>query len=374
MQVFTTEPRQALTEEQVIALIRDSFAPELSFGCELLDLGLNVIADFSDDLIGGDVGRNSYATLHGVGRIQITRELPWGRAIVRPYAEMSFNDVSARFYLGAYFTSTPARVLGTRPLVYDVEMYDVLLALDTPTGQSYSVKSGAQYLSKIQDILESQGFTKFVIDQSRASTTLPSARTWPLEEGMTWLNVVNDLLGAIGYRGIWSDWNGFLRLEPYISPEERGSEWTYDTHPERVMLTPERTLIRDYFETPNQWVAIRNNNVSGPTPVEGNGIYTYVNQNQGETSVQARQRTITRILPVDAADQAALISRAQISIEADLKVRTSYSVSTAINPLHWHFDRLTVDDPEAGPKVEVLGTSWRMPFSDGHMTHTWSEI
>jgi hypothetical protein len=281
-----------------------------------------------------------------------------------------------RFNLGAYYTNTPDRELGTNPLVYNVQCYDLLDALNTPTGEAFAVDAGVSYLTTVSDILTSLGFSQLQIDSTRASTTLPTAKVWPLDAQTTWLNVINDLLAAIGYRGIWSDWDGFLRCEPYLTPDERATEWMYDTTlRSKSMLSVKRVVSRDYYKAPNRWVAIRNSNVSGATPVEGNGVYTYVNEYNGLTSVEARDgRVITSILTLDAADQAALISQTNQAIETDLRLQTKYSVESSPNPLHWHFDKILYRDQEMGSDVAVMSTAWELPLLGGNMRHNWTEI
>lgn len=371
MQPTVTGVRSDFTAEQIIYEIRDSAALTIGAGCELLDQNLNVLENITADFIDGSVKRSSYATLHGTASIQLSRDLDWGRAIVRPYQLLN----GIRFNMGAYYTNTPDRVLGTQPLIYGVECYDLLDALNTPTGEAYSVGAGGSYVNAIYEILTAQGFTKFVLDKSRISTTLPTSKVWPLDTATTWLNVVNDLLSAIGYRGIWSDWDGYLRCEPYQTPDARTSEWTYETQGLASMLSQQRTYTKDFYNAPNRWVAIRNNDVAGTTPVEGNGVYTYVNQYNGLTSVNARGgRVITSILQLDAADQAALIAQTQRAIETDLRLQTKISVDSSPNPLHWHFDKLTLNDNEAGENLEVLESEWELPLLGNMMKHAWSVI
>jgi hypothetical protein len=373
MQLLTEPPRDGFTSSQVMTLIRDEPVIGRDIGLELLDMNLNVIEDISSDFKDGSVSRNSYATLHGNADIQISRELDWGVAIVRPYIKL-VGDIEARFNLGAYFTNAPNKVVGEIPVTYEVECYDLLHALDTPTGDTYSVQTGRSYLEVIAEILTGQGFTKFIIDQTAASLTVPNTRIWPIGDNVTWLGIVNDLLNAVGYQGIWSDWNGYLRCEKYIRPIERASEFVYDRGIYTTMLGA-RVVNFDFFFAPNRWVAVRNNDVDGPTPVEGNGMYTYTNEFDGPTSVQARgNRVITRLLSIDAADQQTLEERAQISIDADTRIVTKYQIETGLNPLHWHFDRITLDDPEIGPSIELISTSWTLPLRGYSMAHEWRTV
>lgn len=375
MQPLIAAGRSHLTAAQVIAILRDTPAVEVASGCELLDQGLNVLDDLSDLLEGGSVTRNSYADLHGSAALALEAALDWGTAIVRPWMSLSDGTSTARFNLGAYYTTTDEVELEDDPAVRGVECLDILDALNNPTGESYAVGKGARYLAAVQEILASQGYSQVVVDTAAANAILPSARVWPLDESTTWLQVVNDLLGSIGYQGIWSDWDGRLRVQPYTSPSSRAPEWSYDAELATSMLTPKGSIKRDFYRAPNRWVFYRANNVDGPTPVEGDGIYTYTNESTGPTSVQARGgRTITRPVPLDVADHASLVAASQITIDADLRLKTTLTRGTSPNPLHWHFDRIAVNDPKVGRAVDVLAPSWTLPLNGDDMTHEWAVL
>jgi hypothetical protein len=374
MQPPTAVPREHLTAEQVLGLVQDAPAMTIGWGAELLDQNLGLLDDISGDLAGGEVSRASYALLHGTARLVISRDLDWGSAIVRPYMTIGDGSLSARFNLGAYYTSTPRRRVGQSTPSHDVDGYDILAGLADPVGEVYAVDAGIGYLTAVEDILLQRGFTQHVIDRTAAGLVLPAARVWPFDAKTTWLTIVNDLLSAVGYAGIWSDWDGRLRCHPYQSPAARTPEWEYDAEPFTSMLG-DRAIERDYFASPNRWVVYRQNDVDGPPPVEGDGLYTWVNERQGDTSVEGRGgRVITRVEPVDAADQASLVALAEQLIDADLRLKTTIAVTTAPNPLHWHFDRLLLTDPAFGPVRDVLGTQWTLPLTGGDMSQEWTVL
>lgn len=375
MQPLTAAPRHTMSSAAVIRLLRDAPAIQVGKGLELIDRDLQVIEDISDDLVGGSISRNSYANLHATATLAVSRELAWSSALVRPYMVISDGSTSARFNLGAFYTSVPVHNLGERPVTYEVNGYDILHGLYSPTGEAYAVDAGVSYLAQVEAILQQQGYTRYLIDQTRADAVLPSPRVWPLDDQTRWLSIVNDLLAAIGYQGIWSDWDGQLRCQPYQLPRDRAPEWLYDSDQRTSMLGPQRSVERDYFEAPNRWVVVRQNDIDGPPPTEGNGVYTWQNEDQGDTSVQGRDgRIITKVVYVDAADQAALERLAEVMIDADMRIPTTLRVSTSPNPLHWHFDRLRVDEPAIGPYADVLGTSWTLPLDGSDMTHEFSVL
>ena len=373
MQPLVTDIRSSLTVEQVTAMIKTDPTMRIGAGIELLDRDLVVQADFSNELVTGEVRRSNYATLHASCSFRLTTELNWGSAVVRPYMLIETDTGTARFNLGAYFTNIPNFVTGESPAAYDVEGYDILQALDTPVGDSYSLNQGVDYLTAVENILINQGYTKYLIDSSRVGTTLPTGKGWPMADNVTWLTVVNDLLSAIGYRGIYSDWNGYLICEPYQSPTERTSEWTYDDGQYTSQLGPQQTIQHDYYATPNNWVGVRSNLIDGASPVEGDGIFTYTNYFDGETSVEARNRTITKRIDIEAADQSALETAVMTVVSSDTRVGTNITAETTPNPLHWHFDVFDVETDDLGI-VKVQQSSWSLPLDGGMMQHEWAVI
>jgi hypothetical protein len=363
----------ALSAAEIMVLIRDTPALRTSAGLDLLDINLDVLADLSDVFGGGVVERASYATLHGTATLALAQDLDWGTAIVRPYLILGDGATSARFNLGAYLTSSPRTDAGQVPATHAIAGYDILHWLNTPVGEAYVVEAGTGCLAAAETILLAQGIVSYLIDQSQADKTLAAARVWVLDARTTWLNIVNDLLSAVGYQGLWSDWDGNLRMTPYDVPTDRAPEWLYDVDPVSSMLGQARSVTRDYFDAPNRWVFYWAADPAEAAPVEGAGVYVYVNDRDGPTSVAARGRTITAApQQLDVVDQNALVSLARSKIDADLRLSTTFDVTVAPNPLHWHFDRVLLNDPELGPLSDALVTKWSLPLDGTDGTQAWS--
>lgn len=377
MQPYVEPCRAQLTSAQVVDLLQASTAVRLGGGMEIVDIGLNVIEDISDDFSGGTVTRNSYADMHASLNFRITRELDWGGGLVRPYITVADSLRTAKFYLGVYHTSIPAYDASESPPTFDVEGYDLLLRLNQPVGDAYAIALGQGYLSTVESILIARGFTQYIINQSAADTISPSARTWTMDDNITWLTVVNDLLSSVGYAGIWSDWNGTLRCEPYVLPSDRSIEWTYSDDPVTTMLGIQRSVLRDFFDAPNRWVFYRSNSSDDVAPVEGNGLYIAENQSVGETSIDARGGlVITKVTGVDVANQTALVATALVAIARERDIPTIITVQTFPNPLHWHFDRLYLRDSGTVPYADLQCTEWSLPIPPevGDMQQTWRVI
>lgn len=365
--------RDGLTAAQVTAILSGGSDLHLSAGLELVDLSLAALEDISTDLQEGTVSRNSYAKLHATAQLRITRELDWGAALLRPYMRLSSGGLTARWNLGVYHPSTPELSTEESPQTFAVDGYDILLRLRQPVGDSYAIAAGDAYLAVVEQILVGRGYQAYLIDQAAAGMVAPSARAWVFDDQTTWLTIVNDLLSSIGYQGIWSDWDGRVRCEPYVLPQLREVEWTYTDDPATTMLAPDRRRARDFFAAPNRWVVYRTGMTDGETPVEGAGIYTWVNDAVGDTSVQARGGlVITKVAGVDAADQSALVAQAQQIIQDDMDIPAVWSIGSSPHPGHWHFDRLFVDTAEL--LADVQCTAWTLPLDGGDMTQEWRVI
>lgn len=376
MQPLLDGPRAGLGADAVTYLIRDAPAAIVGRGLELVDRDLTVLDEVTE-LEGGSVRRGSYDTLHGLADLQVARRLDWGAGLVRPYLTLSARGTTARFLLGVYYLPTPRRDLSRSPNLYQVQCFDYLQGLAARIGGSYGIAAGTPVLEQVTAILDLLGYTRYVVDQAAAAATVPSpGKSWPIVDDPTWLGVVNDLLQMIGYAGIWSDWEGRLRVHPYQRPVERANEWYYDTTAETGMLQTARQVDDDFYDAPNAWTFYRNNLEEGVQPVPGAGLYRYVNQSQGRSSVEARG---DRVVPapsegLDVASQAALEAAAQARIDADMALTRKVYADVDLNPLHWHFDRVWVDDPEIGPPFNALCTEWQLPLNGRTMTQTWTVL
>jgi hypothetical protein len=367
--------RSHLTAAQVTWLIQGAPGIVVGHGAEITDLDQEDVTDLGEDFAGGTIERSAYATLHGTARFEISTPLEWGSVVIKPYMTITDGLLVARFNLGAYFTNTPKRPTRESPPTYDVVGYDLLYRLDTTIGDSYGVAKGSLVLEAVENILISRGYTKYLIDQARYDAVTPDNKTWALDPALSWMTVVNDLLAMVGYQGIWSDWNGYLRCERYIRPDDRAYEWylpadTYDS-----ILGDDAEVEYDYHEAPNRWVGVRSNSPEDDPPVEGDGVYTYTNEDIGPTSIAARQGlVITRQESLDVASHADLITRVQSMADADMSVPTTIATSTGPFPLAWHFDRYLIDDPDIGVATDVLATQWSLPLNGDDMTHSWTAL
>lgn len=361
MQSLTAPPRNTLTATQVTTLLTGDTL-SVTGGLELLNSSNQLISDISDDLVGGSVKRANYADVHGTCTLQIARELAWGKDRVRPYMTLTANGVSARFNLGVFICTSPKTPRGITPVFYDVDGFDLIHLLQTTgPGDTYVVTAGTSYLTAVQAVITASGVNASLqLDGTLGSTTLPTTMVWALiSPAPSWLRIINDLLAAINYRGLWADQDGTFRSGPYQNPTNAPVEWTFDTANKTTNLIGEdRTMSADVWGIPNWWRFIRTKMTTQPT--EGAGIYTVTNQSTGATSIDAVGRTIRKVVYLDAANQSSLVSQGDRIVAEDKQESRTFDVAMDPLPIAGHFDVVQLID--AGRSDKCVVTNWELPL------------
>ena len=347
---------EAVTTEQILALITaDNLT--VAFGAELLDVDDLLVEDISLDLLNGEVEHQNYADVHGTISLSISRELGWETARVRPWQTLTGAGYYKTWPLGVYLLTTPETPLGETPITYAVSGYDKLHLLQRPVGDTYVVATGASYLEAVVAAITTSeaGGLAPLLDGTAVETLLPEPMVWVLDTAnpTTYLRIVNDLLSAIGYRGVWADATGRFCSVPYQNPLVRSPMWTLDVSDQKTCIVGEsRTLTKDIYEPTNWWRFVR----TGMTaePVEGTGFYT-VDLSDGGTKYKSVQS-------LDVADQPSLVARGDEIVQTARQVTQTLDITTGPLPILGHFDVLEYVDPEAVGTLKCQVRSWRLPL------------
>lgn len=406
MQPLTAAPRDSLTVTQVVDLLTGAGVVRYDRGLEVLDASLNVVGDLTADFQGGSVVRTMNATIHGTCNLNVASDIDYGTQLVRPYMTVSDGLIEARFNLGVYRLVKPQTDYSTSPITNAVTGSDRLVLLDRPVGDAYVVASGTGYLDAVRTVWADAGMdpATLLLDGTAAASVLPTAQSWPLlatgttadvgpadatgdaQQATTWLRIINDLLAAISYRGLWCDWDGLGRSGPYATPSERAVEFTFDFDDLlRTVVAIGRTKALSQTDIVNKWIFQQSNLVDGTgEPVEateGAGQYTVTNSSTGPTSVDAQGGLEwVSVVQLDAADQASLVAQGDAVVSAALADATVFSVSTAPFPAAWHWDVYSYSDVlAAGGAVKVEETEWTLSLGDSttppaDMTRIWAAI
>lgn len=404
MQSLTAPPRQNLTRDQVLALLTSPSAV-WDAGAEVLGYDLSVRSDISPAVAAATVKRAMSADVHGTCTFTTRQELSWGDTLVRLFTTVQDTptnpSLKARFNAGVFAMVTPQRKLGTSPALWDVTGYDRLYLLKRQVGDTYTVPADAYYLDAIRAAITASGLSAAtaLLDSSAAAKKLPAAMTWPLlksagevsygatgdaggadsteittsaESGpTTWLRVINDLLAAIGYRGLWCDESGYFRSEPYVRPANRASEWTLRIGgiAKEVHAAIEAQVTRDEWGLPNRWIFVLRQSLN--TPTEGFGQYTVTDAD----GVAKRGGLVWPVqVDLDAADQASLVTQGDARVAADKRVATTIVRETRPFPAVGHADVMTLVDPELGGTFTVQTAEWTQDLFGGNTSHTWQVV
>lgn len=363
MQILTAPPRDSLTDAQVYALLTGDEVT-VTPGLDLLNAYNVFTEDISDDLApGGEVARSNFADVHGTCSLAIMRKLAWGRDRVRPWMVLSDGSISARFNLGVYVLTSPDSVRGDDVPTYSVTGFDLLHLLQDGPGDTYVVAAGVAYLTAVQAVITASGIGVVgLFDGTLSATVLPEPMVWALtpDSPASWLRIINDLLAAINYRGLWMDENGTPRSGPYADPSTRLAEWTFDTSDVGTdLLGEDRTLSSDTWAAHNWWRFVRK--AMAAQPVEGAGIYTVTNASTGRTSVAALGRTSRAAVQfLDAADQTSLVAQGDRIVADEQSTSRTFSLTVEPLPIAGHFDVVRLIDAGDTDKCQV--SSWTLPI------------
>lgn len=359
MQEFTKAPRDSLTEAEVIDVIKSDDV-DVDFGLELLDSNDNLLEDISSDFEGGSVRRDITTTVHGTCTLRLARDIQWHNQRLRPY--FTLNGV--RFNLGVYLPSTPRRVAG-KTLRISVECYDKISLLNTAVGRVVQARRGAKVLTVVSDLIKEAGETAINLDQTSAGMTINSTLTWDNSDSTTYIRVINELLKLIGYNELWVDEDGTFRSEPHTILADRTVEWTYDAADPKTTQVEDIEDQWDFFKVPNKFVFI--NTDPRVQPGDDDAQYVYTNQSDGDTSVDARGRTITKVYNVKAANRTALILRGQKMAEEERMKILNVTLRVGPNPLHWHRDCVNLSESLLGYDANFIVRSWELPLNGSDM-------
>lgn len=360
MQALTAAPREHLTEDQVRALLTGDVLT-IDAGLELLDTQNRFVEDISDVLVSGTVTWDNRAAVHGSCRLSIQRRLAWGRDRLRPFMTLSNGGVSARFNLGVYIPTTPDEDRGENPITYTVTGYNVLSLLQNGPADTYVVTAGTTYYDAIVDALTAADVgIPYLLPGTLAELVVPATRVWvPISPVPSWLRIITDLLFEAGYTAPWADENGNLTARPFQDPATRPVDWALDTtNPRTNLVADDRKITVEAGDIANWWRFVRTSMAT--TPVEGNGLYTTENVYEGASSQIALDRVVRKLVPLEAADQAALVAQGDKIVAADKGA--ARTVTLRVDPLPlMGFDDVFQFTDRVGDGVEVeklLAASW----------------
>jgi hypothetical protein len=351
----------ALTGQRHLAYQYDLYSSAMVWKKTLTTVLPGGSVDYSAD---ADIKRTCRFTLEEDPAIQ------WGSDRIKISCLLTMPDGGkAVFPLGVFLPSTPTRkstVAGH--ITRDVAGYDLAQILtDDLVGSRYTVTAGTLYTTAIATLLSGAGIT--AINLTPSASTLPVSRDW--DPGTAKLAIVSDLLTALNYDVLQFDADGNAVVKPYVSPQLRAPDYTYQTDAASVIL-PGATHTFDLFAVPNTFILVVSQPDRNPAL---SSTYTNVNP-ASPTSTASRGRTITSFQTnADAVDQATLNALvARQAFEAS-QVYEPISLQTLVMPMHAHLDTIQLIHAPLGISALYSETGWSLPLSaGGSMSHSLQRV
>jgi len=361
---FPTTKEITYTADEVKAALHAA-RRTMKFRYDLLDSS-NVKKTTLGKVRSGHVENNALAEIKRTARFVIVDDgtIDFLSDRIQPWCQVQMPDGGfAEFPLGVFLLTTPPRKADSAGnIIREVEAYDLLQVLaDDKVDDRYTVTAGTNYITAVNTLLTGAGFG--AVNLTPTSKTLPTDKEWEL--GTKKLHIINELLRAINYRSLFIDENGVPVAEPYVSPADRASEYTYKNDSQSVIF-PDPVDRLDLFGIPNKFIAV----VSQPD--RSYLISTYTNANpDSPTSTVSRGRTIVDdVRNIDAADQATLDAYVErIAFEAS-QVYQQVEFSTGIMPFHSDYDCFTLEYSDLGLSNKYSEVSWGFDLKAGsRMVH-----
>lgn len=272
-----------------------------SFQFELLDLDDQLVAPLTNVAAGGQLEFSTAATIRGSGSITIRNPGPdptdWARSRVRVSYVLDGDAVP----LITAIPRAPVESHKATGTSLDIELYDKTLILrEDSYGASWALPAGSNIIDAVAAVISSTGVPARDLLLVASADTASTAMVW--EAGTSKLAIVNDLLDSAGYFAIYCDGWGRFHADPYTTPTQRGTSWSFADDETGVYL-PEWTLDADVFTVPNRYICVAS--TEGETPAL-TATATDIDP-ASPYSFGARGRWITRVdTDVDASSQATL--------------------------------------------------------------------
>ena len=197
----------------------------------------------------GSLEWSIFRSVQGTGSIDLTSgsvpQIDWMHDRVR----ITYHGRGGDIPFGVWLVSTTGWDTEGPITRTSLQLSDKTELLNWSIGEWFTLPAGTNVVQAVVDIITSRGETAILAEDSDA--TLLTAQTWdPTDGEVTWLKVVNDLLGLINYNTLWADLAGNLRLSPYTLPTQRPVVAAYGERPFDNLMTPNWSDEADFYRLP----------------------------------------------------------------------------------------------------------------------------
>lgn len=290
--------------------------------------------------------------------VRPTFAMDWLRDRIRAIIVLNGEEYNA----GIFLPVTPVMRVSDGMELVEIEAYSLLyLAERTKTEGIYHIDAGVNYISAINALLLGAGLDNYGGD---ATTAVMATAREDWDEGTSYIEIINQLLGEIGYNSAWVDLQGKVWLTKYVDPGMDAIDHTYRADGESI-ITADYSYSDDSFDKANVF-KLYCQNPEFEEPISATAV------NDDESSPFSTVSLGARVLYVESVDNVpdleTLQERANEMMRKSKYRTETVEFTTAIAPGHQTFDTLAIDNGEiTGLYREV---EWTMRLAAGeYMTH-----
>ena len=314
----------------------------------------------------GDMELSADSRLGGSGKITIgdTETVNWLSDRVRIFYDPGIPGVTG-WAVATFMFASPTLKVDDGKQFFEVDLLPLTTIVDGYSLERRLVADkGVNIIRLVEQLLRECSVTNIAVT--------PSARvltdTITFKPGDSYLTVINTLLDAVGYWGLWVDALGQFRLEPYTLPGERAVQFEF-VRGKHSIHAAKWEREHDIASVPNKYIVVGHGTDEKPPLV---GVATDENPNS-PYSVQARGRVITKAdTGVEGADQTVFDRLAAKRLIAAQSVVAKLTVSHAIVPIQLRELVLFVD---TGISVRATVQRMRFRFTDDSLCEaSWREV
>lgn len=265
---------------------------------------------------------------------------------------------------GVWLLTSPTLQVSGGRRVYQVQCATKLLIIDRDgliDGVTYP--AGTPIVDTVVDLIRSTGETRIAATPTDAALSSPMT----FDAGESKLTVINKLLEAAAYWGLWVDTSGVFRVEAWTAPKDRQPAWDFVAGAVNL-ARPDWSREQNLSDVPNRVVCRTRGDDETP------GIVGVAENASGNAFSIANRGVVQRTYDVEADSQAAANALAAMYLENAMSPVLKVSVEHAVVPLQRN-DVVIFQPTGAEPEAFTVQSMRIQNLSfDAHVDATWRGV